>query len=310
MPTTVLSIVLILAFLSGPAAFVLLWITYRKTEEAQLRSLAYSMLGLCLILLGNTATWILDEFVRPRDPRLGYLIMNEVFLASVMTGVFLGLFAHQCTGAKLSLIRKTFFWAFTIVFFFLVQSLPLFLSGPGVVNVDDGYLPSTIYGVLCQAYATILIVSRRPRIPPPYRGFLPPLFAVLLFLGLLSVLNDLLHFGVLLHGSNFPFSPFFFILTNIAITVFCARELLRAKDESKGPAEGLGLGIGLALDAGLSEREKDLLPLIAEGLSNEEIAARLFISPHTVKNHVTSIFRKTGVASRFELLRRMTLPPS
>jgi len=308
MPPPLLSIILSLAFLSGPTAFVLLWLTYRKTGEVRLRSLAFSMLGFCLILLGNTATMVLDEFVRPRDPRFGFLIMNEVFLASVLMGAFLDLFAHQCTGASLSLFRKTLFWAFTILFFFLVLSLPIFLNGPGVLDVDKGYLSSTVYGILCLAYATILIVSRRARIPPPYRAFLPPLFVILLFLGLLSVFNDLFHFGVLLHGSNFPFSPFFFILNNVAISILCARELLKAKDGSKAPAEATEPGAGLEI--GLSMREKELLPLIAEGLSNEEIAARLFISPHTVKNHITSIFRKAGVANRFELLRRMILPPS
>ena len=310
MPKTVLLTVLLLAFLSGPSAFVLLWLTYRKTGEVQLRSLAFSMLGLCLVLLGNTATMVLDGFVRLRDARFGFLIMNEVFLASVLMGAFLGLFAHQCTGASLSLFRKTLFWAFTILFFFLVLSLPIFLNGPGVLDVDKGYLSSTIYGILCLAYATILIVSKRARIPLSYRAFLPPLFVILLFLGLLSVLNDLFHFGVLLHGSNFPFSPFFFILNNVAISILCVRELLKANDGSKASAEAPGLGVGLYLAAGLSEREKELLPLIVEGLSNEEIAARLFISPHTVKNHITSIYRKTGVANRFELLRRMALPPS
>ena len=51
---------------------------------------------------------------------------------------------------------------------------------------------------------------------------------------------------------------------------------------------------------GLSERELDVLRLIAEGCSNREIGERLFISQHTAANHVRSILQKTGCANRAE----------
>ena len=51
---------------------------------------------------------------------------------------------------------------------------------------------------------------------------------------------------------------------------------------------------------GMSERELDVLRLIAEGCSNREIGERLFISQHTAANHVRSILQKTGCANRAE----------
>jgi two-component system NarL family response regulator len=50
----------------------------------------------------------------------------------------------------------------------------------------------------------------------------------------------------------------------------------------------------------LSERELDILRLIAEGCDNDEIAARLFLSPRTVKNHVSSILGKLEMNNRVQ----------
>jgi DNA-binding NarL/FixJ family response regulator len=48
----------------------------------------------------------------------------------------------------------------------------------------------------------------------------------------------------------------------------------------------------------LSEREKEVLGLLGKGLSNAEIAARIYLSEGTVRNYVSSIFEKLGVADR------------
>jgi DNA-binding NarL/FixJ family response regulator len=48
----------------------------------------------------------------------------------------------------------------------------------------------------------------------------------------------------------------------------------------------------------LSERELEVLRLVIDGRSNPEIAAQLFISQKTVRNHVTNILAKLGVTSR------------
>jgi DNA-binding NarL/FixJ family response regulator len=54
-------------------------------------------------------------------------------------------------------------------------------------------------------------------------------------------------------------------------------------------------------EAGLTERESQVTVLVAEGLSNREIAAALYVSPETVKSYVRQIFRKLHVANRVQL---------
>jgi len=52
----------------------------------------------------------------------------------------------------------------------------------------------------------------------------------------------------------------------------------------------------------LSERESEVLRLVALGMSNKEVAEELFLSQRTVKAHLTSVFNKLNVASRSEAI--------
>lgn len=54
--------------------------------------------------------------------------------------------------------------------------------------------------------------------------------------------------------------------------------------------------------ASLTPREREVVSLIAEGLKNRDIAARLFLSETTVTHHLSSIFAKLGVSDRLELV--------
>jgi DNA-binding NarL/FixJ family response regulator len=55
----------------------------------------------------------------------------------------------------------------------------------------------------------------------------------------------------------------------------------------------------------LTARERDVLGAIARGESTAEIAAHLFLSPHTVRDYVKAVFEKVGVSSRNELVARL-----
>jgi DNA-binding NarL/FixJ family response regulator len=55
---------------------------------------------------------------------------------------------------------------------------------------------------------------------------------------------------------------------------------------------------------GLTRREQQIVQLVSEGLTNKEIASRLFLSEQTVKNHLRHMLRKAGATDRLEAIER------
>jgi len=84
-----------------------------------------------------------------------------------------------------------------------------------------------------------------------------------------------------------------------AMSLAAAVEYALLLTEHRGPRQtpdGPGLG-------GLSARERELVTLVAQGRTNAQIAAELYISVHTVRSHLDRIRDKTGARRRADLTR-------
>jgi DNA-binding CsgD family transcriptional regulator len=73
--------------------------------------------------------------------------------------------------------------------------------------------------------------------------------------------------------------------------------------EDPPPSERFALDEARRVELGITERELEILGLIASGLSNREIGERLFISENTVKTHSSRLFDKLGARRRTEAVR-------
>ena len=71
----------------------------------------------------------------------------------------------------------------------------------------------------------------------------------------------------------------------------------RGRGERKRPASGW---------ASLTPTERQVVQLIREGLANNDIATRLFVSPRTVQSHLTHVYTKLGLTSRVQLAQEAT----
>ncbi len=62
------------------------------------------------------------------------------------------------------------------------------------------------------------------------------------------------------------------------------------------------LGVNRRAASALSQREEEIARLVAAGLSNRDVSAKLSLSQHTVKNYLSRIFEKLGISTRIELV--------
>jgi DNA-binding NarL/FixJ family response regulator len=58
----------------------------------------------------------------------------------------------------------------------------------------------------------------------------------------------------------------------------------------------------IKLELGLTRRQQQLVPLIAQGLTNKEIASHLNLSEQTVKNHIHRMLRRVGASDRLQVI--------
>jgi DNA-binding CsgD family transcriptional regulator len=98
------------------------------------------------------------------------------------------------------------------------------------------------------------------------------------------------------------FFPLYIAALSIAVFALALPYLAR---ERRAPRAAADQREELAARCGLTSREGEIVSLVADGMSNKEIAFELGISSRTVGNHVFNLYRKLGINSRFELMGLM-----
>jgi DNA-binding CsgD family transcriptional regulator len=95
-------------------------------------------------------------------------------------------------------------------------------------------------------------------------------------------------------------------------TVVVEKEVYIAREVYVTPSVDFVLNEAEVNKLGISKRELEVLQLMAEGLSNQEIAGRLFVSLHTIKTHSSNLFEKLEVKRRtqaIEKAKRLSIIP-
>jgi DNA-binding CsgD family transcriptional regulator len=127
--------------------------------------------------------------------------------------------------------------------------------------------------------------------------------ACILFL-LLSLLSDIFKI-------NIGYLPGLYFTTNlIAVYFFIKYYFSKKNDDTSQPTTVYAVlqysCESFCTNYGITERELEIMRLIAAGKSNQDIGDELYISANTVRNHIYHIYKKLGIKSRYELINLLS----
>ncbi|MGV6830419.1 MAG: response regulator transcription factor [bacterium] len=124
---------------------------------------------------------------------------------------------------------------------------------------------------------------------------------ILIFAALTLAILALLHFSkysILSGGTSFEW-----IIAVIAIVFFFIGTYINKKSLSQRTEESNDINIERITQLQISDREYEVLRAIADGLSNKEIAAKLFLTESTIKTHVSNLLVKLNAKRRTQAVQ-------
>jgi DNA-binding CsgD family transcriptional regulator len=207
-------------------------------------------------------------------------LLNRPWKRNRLFWIVLAAFSYFCAGTVLKLKGISPLWNLPLgIFFFTalvfvlldgLRSLPLVRDNRGRITVTMLYSGTFIF-------LPLLLVAR----------IIGPHF-----------------FHVDLESSKlyFPVQALYFFWLSCSLIQFLMFRIL-ASDNVPLPLSERPLAF--FEEKGITSREREIILCLEKGLTYKEIGQELFISAHTVSNHVASIYKKTGVRSRVEMLNAL-----
>ena len=292
----------------GIAALVLLFLVYHKNPR---KDLFY----FDLFFFSMTVNILIDLVLMYRAINIAgglalgdYLLtLSSVPFSFIMFTAF-PMAAHRIMEVRYEKWRNRIL----ILFNLILNSIQYFPIGSsyeiqtGTLKLGSLYALTGFSQLVIIAYCVILLLTGFRKIKEK------PVRRLILFAGLLTLLfipgffHDITFSMGKRYFDIFPteviFFPLYYFLLSVLIIIYSGRYFIAITklENSVQPSEEVLNE--LSRKHGLTAREKEIIPLIIEGMSNKQIAGSLFISTKTVDNHIYNLYKKLEINSRFELL--------
>lgn len=293
-----------ISYTSGIGAITFGGFYYIKTKNLHIKYVIISDICFTMFLFFDNLNFYTDIFLH------GFPFWLDIFkiLGLTLSGIgiiyFFTLSAYSIIGIKIERNKKLIYFASASIFF-IVCVIVLYvlyylkLISDHVAIRSCFFLPD-IFTSIGAFYNIFLIIKNWDKIANEFKQFLKWLLLLAAIIMPLSVFTNLVQYW---HFSNIPiaYSPIEYFLFNFLALIFIKRNLQAASIE-KAPQSSPKESKILYNQYKLTQREIEIVELIADGLSNQDIAEKLFISANTVRNHIYNIYRKMGIKNRYELI--------
>jgi DNA-binding CsgD family transcriptional regulator len=291
----------LVALSMGVGIILVALLSWERSGIRWLRDLAFVLAGASFLLLADifriyalTASWpstTIDQAVRAALTGLGNLLL--------VTAV--PVFVRGLTPAPLARTRR-------VLGFVGMVLLPLAGVLDELVDAAAIHLLNDIgIASLLAVGATMLAIGYRGIEEPETRRMINRMLwltVVTIVLGRVQLLLTSL-LGVALELRRIRVVQVLYYVGLLAVVLgYAVRHLFRPS----GSADTV-LSKEFVGQFGISNREREIVSMILQGYANRIIGERLFISDRTVKNHISSIYRKTGAANKVQLLNMVRNQP-
>lgn len=262
--------------------------------------------NLFVLLLGGMLCYVIAEYITIRLPHYTAMFFSEatghlwawvpdIFYVFIM--YILTLLLGQLTEFVHVIMSKKIGVGFAI---YLIVNLALQSLFPRIISFPINFLfdiSLLVFALFCVVRSAKKINELKPKALSLVLSLLMLVYMIIIFCGDITVYISIRK-GVM---PNIPANlmvEFMIAFEIITIIYFVKTDPLKIQKADQGTKRMQEI----REQYHLTEREADVIALISQGKSNPQIAEMLFISEHTVKRHLTSIYQKTGTGSRYELL--------
>lgn len=234
-----------------------------------------------------------------QDLGLMGICVLEIMMIYAMLGIFLAFQAK-----KLSRGLRMGFWTGLVIF--IISFGPKYLDVSEKLKTQLHSIHYFIFDnvIILEVIILLLLLIRARKIADPDRARLARAFAVMY----LSRYFLPVTVGLIVHLIS-PLPRALKMILALALFIYCSFVpilwirwyLLNSTDNGR-----MEIGDGSSLNRiieehGISQREREILELLLMGKSHRDIEEELFISYHTVKNHIYNLYQKLGVKNRHQL---------
>ncbi len=310
-------IVLIIALMAGVTAVTISWFNYRQSRSKHLIAHLHFVISVNLIILLNIATLYFYQNLSSQASIALVLFVDNIYQILMPTFQVITVYSLYQLSSVLISTREPFYWtrlhilpAITIIVIQIILAiLRLNISDIPVLYIV--YKAVEIFSIVLAYYIIIMMLVKSYSVNPKTRGksirrysaMFASIFTLALLISGISWLNWISH-------QVLTAAIAFLVLFSNLIPIFYYQKFLVPHFSSNGQDISQNqISIYLCDQFNISERENDVITLICEGRTNQEIADRLFISLQTVKDHVSRIFRKVGVRNRVQLISLVKKDP-